>query len=67
LNIACRLKVDCPRWKPTSPTPLAAKYDARAPRYMSYPSAPHFHAGVCQNDYRTWLAAILRLRYLAED
>jgi oxygen-independent coproporphyrinogen-3 oxidase len=31
-------------------------YSAHVPRYTSYPTAPHFHAGVNANDYRGWLA-----------
>jgi len=35
------------------PTDLFA---ARVPRYTSYPTAPHFHAGIDHNIYRGWLA-----------
>ncbi len=43
----------------SQPAPaLAAKYDAQVPRYTSYPTAPHFHAGIGDSQYRTWLAAI---------
>lgn len=31
--------------------------DARVPRYTSYPTAPHFHAGVAAADVEGWLAA----------
>lgn len=31
-------------------------FSARVPRYTSYPTAPHFHAGVQQNTLRQWLA-----------
>ncbi len=31
---------------------------ARVPRYTSYPTAPHFHAGVGADAYRGWLAAL---------
>ena len=42
-----------------APAPmLAAKYDAQVPRYTSYPTAPHFHAGIGDGEYRSWLAAI---------
>jgi oxygen-independent coproporphyrinogen-3 oxidase len=58
MHTACQLKVNCPRWRPATPAALAAKYDARVPRYTSYPTAPHFHAGVGERDYRAWLAAI---------
>jgi oxygen-independent coproporphyrinogen-3 oxidase len=37
---------------------LIAKYDARVPRYTSYPTAPHFSAGVDAGVYRSWLAAL---------
>ncbi len=40
---------------------LVAKYArARVPRYTSYPTAPHFHAGVNAETYRHWLAEIPR-------
>ncbi|NIA71820.1 oxygen-independent coproporphyrinogen III oxidase [Pelagibius litoralis] len=32
--------------------------EARAPRYTSYPTAPHFHEGVDGSLYRDWLAAL---------
>ncbi len=28
------------------------------PRYTSYPTAPHFHAGVTGETYRGWLQAL---------
>jgi len=31
---------------------------ARVPRYTSYPTAPHFHAGVTGEIFRGWLAAL---------
>lgn len=31
--------------------------DARVPRYTSYPTAPHFHAGIGPTDVEGWLAA----------
>jgi oxygen-independent coproporphyrinogen-3 oxidase len=31
---------------------------APVPRYTSYPTAPHFHAGVGDGDYGDWLAAL---------
>lgn len=38
---------------------LVAKYaHARIPRYTSYPTAPHFHPGVGEAAYRTWLGEI---------
>lgn len=33
-------------------------FDARVPRYTSYPTAPHFHSGIDQTVYRRWLAEI---------
>ena len=30
----------------------------RVPRYTSYPTAPHFHPGICEADYRRWLAEL---------
>jgi oxygen-independent coproporphyrinogen-3 oxidase len=36
---------------------LALKYDRPVPRYTSYPTAPHFHAGIGAIDHRAWLAA----------
>ena len=36
-----------------------SKYaQARVPRYTSYPTAPHFHAGVSDAEYRAWLADV---------
>jgi len=37
---------------------LLQKYDRPVPRYTSYPTAPHFHAGVDEAVYRDWLAAL---------
>jgi oxygen-independent coproporphyrinogen-3 oxidase len=37
---------------------LLAKYHCPVPRYTSYPTAPHFHAGIGPQDYRSWLAAL---------
>ena len=58
MDIACRLRTESPLGTPTSSAALAAKYDARVPRYTSYPTAPHFHAGIGESDYRAWLAAV---------
>ncbi|HEY0283447.1 MAG TPA: oxygen-independent coproporphyrinogen III oxidase [Rhizomicrobium sp.] len=33
-------------------------FSARVPRYTSYPTAPHFHAGVTGEIFREWLAAL---------
>lgn len=37
---------------------LIAKYDRPVPRYTSYPTAPHFHAGITAATYADWLAAL---------
>jgi oxygen-independent coproporphyrinogen-3 oxidase len=37
---------------------LLARYDRPVPRYTSYPTAPHFHAGVDPSRYARWLAAL---------
>lgn len=37
---------------------LLAKYDRPVPRYTSYPTAPHFHAGIGPDDYRNWLGEL---------
>ena len=37
---------------------LIEKYDARVPRYTSYPTAPHFSAAVDAAVYRTWLGRL---------
>ena len=34
---------------------ILRRYDRPAPRYTSYPTAPHFHDGVDASTYRTWL------------
>ncbi len=39
-------------------TELLAKYDRAVPRYTSYPTAPHFHAGIGPDDYCGWLAEL---------
>lgn len=38
--------------------PALLSPDARLPRYTSYPTAPHFHAGINAAIYRGWLAEI---------
>ncbi|MFA7648341.1 MAG: radical SAM protein, partial [Phenylobacterium sp.] len=46
---------------PTRPRPtpeLIAKYDGRAPRYTSYPTAVQFTPQVQEDTYRTWLEAL---------
>ena len=37
---------------------IAELFAARVPRYTSYPTAPHFHAGVTADTYRSWLEAL---------
>ncbi|MGO1120784.1 oxygen-independent coproporphyrinogen III oxidase [Rhodovibrionaceae bacterium A322] len=37
---------------------IIAKYDRPVPRYTSYPTAPHFHAGVDADCYGQWLRAL---------
>ncbi|NNE21811.1 MAG: oxygen-independent coproporphyrinogen III oxidase [Rhizobiales bacterium] len=37
---------------------LIEKHAKPAPRYTSYPTAPHFHEGVDRAAYRRWLASI---------
>ena len=37
---------------------LLNRYDRRVPRYTSYPTAPHFHAGIGAETYRRWLSGI---------
>ncbi len=37
---------------------LLARYDRPVPRYTSYPTAPHFHAGIGPDAYRSWLAEL---------
>lgn len=39
---------------------LIARYDGRVPRYTSYPTAPHFHAGIGADVYAQWLAELPR-------
>lgn len=37
---------------------LLKRYDVRAPRYTSYPTAPNFHEGIDSDAYRSWLSHI---------
>ena len=37
---------------------LIARYDGRAPRYASYPTAPHFSPAVGASVYGRWLALV---------
>ncbi len=34
-------------------------FEARVPRYTSYPTAPHFSASVGEGEFRSWLGAIV--------
>ena len=43
-----------------SGTGAAARYAEAVPRYTSYPTAPHFHAGVTGETFRGWLAESCR-------
>src|SRR5689334_18610716 len=58
MSDACALKPDCPRWGARSTAELLARYDRPVPRYTSYPTATHFHAGVGEADYRQWLGGL---------
>ncbi|MEM9471063.1 MAG: oxygen-independent coproporphyrinogen III oxidase [Pseudomonadota bacterium] len=37
---------------------MVKRLSAPVPRYTSYPTAPHFHDGVSEEDYRNWLATL---------
>lgn len=37
---------------------IIAKYDRSVPRYTSYPTAPHFHAGIGPDRATEWLGAV---------
>tara|TARA_R110002020_G_scaffold14693_8_gene52177 strand:- start:3777 stop:5135 length:1359 start_codon:yes stop_codon:yes gene_type:complete len=37
---------------------LVERYATPVPRYTSYPTAPHFHAGITPETYATWLRAV---------
>lgn len=39
-------------------TDLIERYSAPVPRYTSYPTAPHFHAGITPEIYARWLAEV---------
>ncbi len=51
-----------PRVRPPAPDhldpPAIERLAAPVPRYTSYPTAPHFHAGVTSETYRRWLSAL---------
>ncbi len=40
------------------PHTLLDRFSAPVPRYTSYPTAPHFHAGISADIYRGWLEAL---------
>ena len=42
----------------TDDAELIARYDGRAPRYTSYPTAPHFTPLVSSQAYASWLGAL---------
>lgn len=42
----------------TISTNLIARYSTPVPRYTSYPTAPHFHAGVTNSTYAGWLKGL---------
>ena len=37
---------------------LIERYSAPVPRYTSYPTAPHFHAGITPQTYARWLGEV---------
>ena len=37
---------------------LSELFAVNVPRYTSYPTAPHFHAGISETTYRDWLGAL---------
>ncbi|ODT77573.1 MAG: oxygen-independent coproporphyrinogen III oxidase [Pelagibacterium sp. SCN 64-44] len=37
---------------------LVTRYSAPVPRYTSYPTAPHFHAGITPQTYARWLGEV---------
>jgi coproporphyrinogen III oxidase-like Fe-S oxidoreductase len=39
---------------------VSEMFSAKVPRYTSYPTAPHFHAGIDETIYRDWLKDIPR-------
>jgi oxygen-independent coproporphyrinogen-3 oxidase len=40
------------------PHTLLDRFSAPVPRYTSYPTAPHFHAGISADTYHGWLEAL---------
>ncbi|WP_395696964.1 oxygen-independent coproporphyrinogen III oxidase [Methylocella sp.] len=47
-------------FEPTLDPGLVARHARALPRYTSYPTANHFHAGVDQTVFRGWLASLRR-------
>jgi oxygen-independent coproporphyrinogen-3 oxidase len=43
---------------PLPDSELIRRIDERLPRYTSYPTAPHFHAGIHSDHYAAWLGAL---------
>ena len=44
--------------KPESHLTRLGLFDARVPRYTSYPTAPHFSNAVTEQDFSGWVGAI---------
>ncbi|WP_432636421.1 oxygen-independent coproporphyrinogen III oxidase [Albidovulum sp.] len=44
--------------KPNSDLARLGLFDARVPRYTSYPTAPHFSNAVTEKDFSNWIGAI---------
>lgn len=44
---------------------LLKRFDKPVPRYTSYPTAPHFHDGIGETEYRAWLAELPQDRTLS--
>jgi oxygen-independent coproporphyrinogen-3 oxidase len=43
---------------PERPMQITEMLSARVPRYTSYPTAPHFHAGIDSHTYGAWLKSV---------
>jgi oxygen-independent coproporphyrinogen-3 oxidase len=56
---SCAVKPDCGPRADTRTGGLIRKYDARVPRYTSYPTAAQFGPHVDASVYREWLAALV--------
>lgn len=57
-DIACDRKTARNSQSDPRPAWLVDKYDARAPRYTSYPTAASFHRDIGSDLYGNWLAAL---------